>query len=179
MGVGQILNIPSGRARRGSGGGERGGTGPIPLNDSGTLGAGPVIYYSGPISNFPDPANWQKWSLMWARNSGVMRINDSPQEVAFIEQAISSVAGESGIDRRVILAMIMQESQGNVRVNTTYSADGVRNAGLMQSPNGVLFDANNPQQSILQMVRDGVLGTPFGDGIVQLLAKYENVYAAL
>jgi LysM repeat protein len=170
LSIGQILNIPSGRGG--------GGTNPNPLDDSGTLGGGPVIYYSGPASNFPNPANWQKWLLMWARNSGVMRINDSPQEVAYIEQAINSVARESGIDRRVILVMIMQESQGNVRVNTTYSADGVRNAGLMQSHNGVSFDPNNPQGSILQMVRDGVLGTPFGDGLVQLLARYGNIYAA-
>jgi len=137
-----------------------------------------VIYYSGPAANFPDPANWQRWSLMWARNSGVMRINDSPEEVAFIEQAINTVSRETGIDRRAILAMIMQESQGNVRVNTTFSADGVRNAGLMQSHNGVSFDPNNAQGSILQMVRDGVQGTAFGDGLVQLLARYGNMYAA-
>lgn len=171
LSVGQVLSIPSG------GGG--GGGNPIPGDDSGTTGGGPVVYYSGPASNFPDPASWQRWSLMWARNSGVMRINDSPEEVAHIEQAINTVSRESGIDRRVILAMIMQESQGNVRVNTTYSADGVRNAGLMQSHNGVSFDPNNPQGSILQMVRDGVQGTPFGDGLVQLLARYGNVYAAI
>lgn len=172
LSIGQILNIPSRRA----GGG--GGTNPIPGGDSGTDGGGPVRYYSGPASNFPDPANWQRWSLMWARNSGVMHINDSPQEVAYIDQAINTVARESGIERRVILAMIMQESQGNVRVNATYSADGVRNAGLMQSHNGVSFDPNNPQGSTLQMVRDGVQGTPYGDGMVQLLARYGNIYAA-
>jgi LysM repeat protein len=172
LSIGQILNIPSRRA----GGGE---TNPIPGGDSGTDGGGPVRFYSGPASNFPDPANWQRWSLMWARNSGVMRINDSPQEVAYIDQAINTVARESGIERRVILAMIMQESQGNVRVNATYSADRVRNTGLMQSHNGVSFDPNNTQGSILQMVRDGVQGTPYGDGMVQLLARYGNMYAAL
>ncbi len=180
LAVGQVLSIPSAQAGGGGGGGGGGGwTDPNPPDDFGTVGGGPLISYSGPTSNFPDPAKWQRWSLMWARNSDVMRINDSPQEVAFIEQAITLVARESGIDRRVVLCMIMQESQGNVRVNTTYSADGVRNAGLMQSHNGVSFDANNPQGSILQMVRDGVLGTLFGDGLVQLLARYGNIYAAL
>ncbi|ERF69676.1 hypothetical protein EPUS_03668 [Endocarpon pusillum Z07020] len=90
-------------------------------------------------------------------------------EVAYIEQAISTVSGETGIDRRVILGMIMQESQGNVCVYTTCSADDVRNAGLMQSHIEVSFDLNNAEQSILQMVRDGVQGTPFGDGLVQAL----------
>lgn len=180
LSIGQVLNIPSGDGERGGGaeGGGGGGGPPAPNDDPGTSGGGPVIYYSGPASNFPDPSNWQKWSLMWARNSGIMGINDSPQEIAYMEQAINTVARESGIDRRVILAVIMQESQGNVRVNTTYSPDGVRNAGIMQSHNGVSFDSNIPQGSILQMVRDGVLGTPFGDGLVQLLARYGNVYAA-
>lgn len=178
LSIGEVLNIPT--VGRGGGGGAGGGGGwnPIPSDDSGTDGGGPVIYYSGPASNFPDPAKWQRWSLMWARNSGVMRINDSPQEVAYIEQAINIVAGDSGVNRRVILAAIMQESQGNVRVNTTFSADGVRNAGLMQSHNGVSFDPNNPQSSILRMIRDGVQGTQFGDGLVQLLARYGNIYAA-
>ena len=181
LSVGQVLNIPAagGGGGRGGGGAGGGGNNPFPNDDSGTIGGGPVICYSGPAANFPDPANWQRWSLMWARNSGVMRIDDSRQEVAYIEQAINTVARDTGIDRRVILAMIMQESQGNVRVNTTYSADGVRNAGLMQSHNGVSFDPNNAEQSILQMVRDGVQGTPFGDGLVQLLTRYGNIYAAL
>ena len=56
------------------------------------IGVDPVICYSGPAANFPSPASWQMWSLMWARNSGVIRINDAPQEVALIEQAITSVA---------------------------------------------------------------------------------------
>lgn len=184
LSIGQGLNIPSPRGGDGGGsggGGGGGGTGiyPVPSGDQGTLGGGPVRYYSGPAANFPDPVDWQRWSLMWLRNADVMRINDTPEEVAYIEQAINRVARETNIDPRIILAMIMQESQGNVRVNTTYSPDGVRNAGLMQSHNGVSFDPNNPQGSILQMVRDGVQGTPYGDGLAQLLARYGNVYAAL
>jgi LysM repeat protein len=177
LSIGQVLNIPTGQ-RGGGGASGGGGAPPVSNDDPGTIGGGPVVYYSGPASNFPNPANWQRWSLMWARNSTIMRINDSPQEVAWMEQAINQVGGDTRIDRRVILAMIMQESQGNVRVNTTYSADGVRNAGILQSHNGVSFDPNNPKGSILQMVRDGIQGTPFGDGLVQLLARYGNVYAA-
>ena len=150
-------------------------------DDEGTNGGGPVVAYSGPASNFPDPNQWQKWSLMWARNEKVMLINDTPEYVQYIEQAIETVAKESNVDRRVILCTIMQESQGNVHVPTTISPDGtVRNPGLMQTHNGVEFDASNAKGSILQMVRDGVEGTKFGDGLTQLLARYDNnIYEAL
>ncbi len=120
--IGQVLIIPSGRAAvEGKGGG--GGTGPIPLNGFGHIEVDPMVCYSGLAANFPNPLTWQKWSLMWARNSGVIRINDAPQEVALIEQAITSVAQESGIDCRVVLAMTMQESLASVRVNATYSVE--------------------------------------------------------
>ena len=89
-----------------------------------------------------------------------MRINDTAEQIEFIKQAIEQVATESGIDKRVILCTIMQESQGNVHVRTTISPDGrVRNPGLMQSHNGVEFNSADPRGSILQMVRDGVEGT--------------------
>jgi LysM repeat protein len=172
--LGQTLHAP----------GHRPGT---PMNppsagdDKGTNGGGPVVAYSGPASNFPDSKHWQKWSLMWARNEKVMLINDTPEYVQYIKQAIETVAKEAKVDRRVILCTIMQESQGNVHVRTTISPDGsVRNPGLMQTHNGVEFDASNAKGSILQMVRDGVEGTKFGDGLTQLLARYDNnIYEAL
>ena len=177
LAVGQVLSIPS---AQGSGGGPaapRGWGIPAPrFDDSGTAGGGPVRQYSGPPRKFPNPANWQRWSAMWARNSAVMRINNSPQEIDWIEEAINTVAREAKVDRRIILAMIMQESQGNVRVPTTNN--GVRNPGLMQSHNGVSFDPGNPRGSIFQMIRDGVLGTASGDGLVQLFNRYGDVYAA-
>lgn len=150
-------------------------------DNDGTNGGGPVKNYSGPATSFPGWHDWQKWSLMWARNEKVMRINDTPEIVKDIQDAIEQVAKETKIDRRVILCTIMQESQGNVHVRTTVSPDGsVRNPGLMQSHNGVEFDPKNPKGSILQMVKDGTEGTKSGDGLVQLLKKYDdNIYEAL
>ena len=150
-------------------------------DNEGTNGGGPVVAYSGPASNFPDSKHWQKWSLMWARNEKVMLINDTPEYVQYIKQAVETVAKETKVDRRVILCTIMQESQGNVHIRTTVSPDGsVRNPGLMQTHNGVEFNANNAKGSILQMVRDGVEGTKYGDGLTQLLARYDNnIYQAL
>ena len=87
------------------------------------------------------------------------------------------VARETGVDARVILCTIMQESGGNVRVPTTRGA--VRNPGLMQSHNGVEFDPTNPAGSILQMIKDGTEGTASGDGLTQCFRHQGNWYAAM
>jgi hypothetical protein len=173
--IGEALNIP-----KTNGSDTDRGSSPPRSGDPGTNGDPTIRYYSGPASNFPSPDRWQKFSLMWKRDAGVMRINDMAEQIEFIKQAIEQVAAESSIDKRVILCTIMQESQGNVHVRTTISPDGrVRNPGLMQSHNGVEFNSADPRGSILQMVRDGVEGTKSGDGLKQLLARFGNIYASL
>lgn len=173
--IGETLNVPkSNESNPGH------GSSPPNSGDPGTNGDPTIRHYSGPASNFPNPERWQKFSLMWERNAGVMRINDTAEQIDFIKEAIEKVAAESGIDKRVILCTIMQESQGNVHVRTTVSPDGrVRNPGLMQTHNGVEFNNADPRGSIIQMVRDGVEGTKFGDGLTQLMRRYGNIYAAL
>jgi LysM repeat protein len=148
----------------------------IPGSTGGTNGGGGYVEYGGPASNFPDPSQWQKYSLLWESNSGLMKFNDSDSEIALIKSSIDTVARESGVDVRVILCIIMQESGGNVRISTTNN--GVRNPGLMQSHNGVEFNAGDPAASILQMVRDGTEGTRDGDGLKQCFEHQGNWYAA-
>jgi LysM repeat protein len=148
----------------------------IPGSTDGTNGGGGFVEYGGPASNFPDPSQWQKYSLLWKTNSGLMKFNDSESEIALIKSSIETVARESGVDVRVILCIIMQESGGNIRVRTT--DNGVNNPGIMQSHNGVSFDPNNPAGSILQMVRDGTTGTRDGDGLKQCFQHQGNWYAA-
>jgi len=155
--IGQVINIP------------RGGTPYKP-------GPGEFVSYSGPASNFPDPSQWADYSSLWAHNSSLMSLHDSQGEINSISQSIQQVSSDSRIDARAILCLIMQESGGNVRVGTTFSHEGVRNAGLMQSHNGVAFDPSNPAGSILQMIRDGTQGTPSGDGLVQCLARQKGNY---
>jgi LysM repeat protein len=148
----------------------------IPGSTGGTNGGGGFVEYGGPASHFPDPSQWQRYSLLWKSNSGLMKFNDSESEIALIKSSIETVARESGVDVRVILCIVMQESGGNVRVGTT--DNGVRNPGIMQSHNGVSFDSNNPAGSILQMVRDGTTGTRDGDGLKQCFQHQGNWYAA-
>lgn len=57
--------------------------------------------------------------------------NDNGSEVGAIYDSIQTVASETKLDHRFILAVIIQESGGCVRAPT--SNYGVRNPGIMQS----------------------------------------------
>ncbi|KAL9624354.1 MAG: hypothetical protein Q9160_001316 [Pyrenula sp. 1 TL-2023] len=150
--------------------------GPIPGSTGGTPGGGAYVSYSGPASNFPPQSQWASYASLWTANSRLMKFHDSDPEIAHIKSAIETVSRASGVDVRVILCIIVQESGGNVRVPTTNN--GVRNPGLMQSHNGAEFNAADPAGSILQMVRDGTTGTRDGDGLKQCFEKQGNWYAA-
>lgn len=67
-----------------------------------------------------------------------------------IRVAITSVGKTYGIDRRVLLGMIMEESHGGVGAVTTYDADGVPTGGLMQSSNCHGYDG---QKNLAQVIR--------------------------
>lgn len=102
--------------------------------------------------------------------------NNSDEEINLIKSSINSVAQSSSLDPRFILAIVMQESNGCVRVPTTsYS---VTNPGLMQSHEGTgtCNDGTNvqnpcPASEILQMIKDGSEGTAAGAGLQQCLAQ--------
>lgn len=172
--IGQVIKLPG----KNNGGGDGPPNPPkgIPGSIGGTNGGGKYVPYHGPASNFPNPSQWATYDFLWKQNSRLMKLHDSDSEIAHIHHAIEKVASESGVDVRVILCIIVQESGGNVRVPTTNN--GVRNPGIMQSHNGVEFDPAHPAASILQMVRDGTEGTKHGAGLKQLKAKHGNYYAA-
>lgn len=100
-------------------------------------------------------------------HSGKTVANDSEDEIGKIYDAIQQVAKETYVDHRFILAIILQESGGCVRVSTTNY--GVRNPGLMQDHNGDAtcnsdkspYTVQNPCPAnvITQMVRDGSKST--------------------
>ena len=153
-----------------------GGDGGIPGSTGGTDGGGSYVDYKGSASDFPDLSKWARYGVLWAHNSKLMNLNDTEEQVKYIHEAIEAVAKESGVDVRVILCIIMQESGGNVHIKTT--DNGVRNPGIMQSHDGVSFDEKHPRESIFQMVRDGTEGTKTGPGLKQLRKKYGNYYEA-
>lgn len=61
--------------------------------------------------------------------------DDSPEEIEDLRTSILSVSDLSGVDARFILATVMQESTGCVRVITSQYSHA--NPGLMQSFNGM------------------------------------------
>ena len=96
--------------------------------------------------------------------------DNSADEIAAINTAIEQVAAATAVDHRFILAIMMQESKGCVRVPTT--DNGVVNPGLMQDHDGAGTCAGVepcPASEITQMITDGTAGTSAGPGLATLL----------
>lgn len=97
-----------------------------------------------------------------------MNEQNTDAENTIIKTAVTNVATAAKIDPRFVLAIVMQESNGCVRIKKTSSGEaGVINPGLMQSFNGVgtcnIDDTKevNPcgSSQITQMLIDGAQGT--------------------
>jgi hypothetical protein len=127
-------------------------------------------------------------SFRWANNKPILEIscaaqgveNNSEEEIAQMKAAILEQAAATKVDPRFILATIMSESTGCVRVITTKSpGDLIINPGLMQDHQGTGscegIPAPCPEAQIKQMIMDGTAGTESiprgGDGLQQTLQK--------
>ncbi|KAK4076603.1 uncharacterized protein Triagg1_4206 [Trichoderma aggressivum f. europaeum] len=141
-------------------------------------------FYQGDGSSaagWPSQDSWGTWDELWDANVPLMQKScvwngwvgdDSDSEIQDIANAIKSTAKSTGIDERFILAIMMQESKGCVRVPTTNN--GVTNPGLMQSHNGAgsCFGISPcPSSTISLMINDGVSGTSEGPGLEKLLSE--------
>lgn len=92
--------------------------------------AGP--FFSGPASSFPGKETWKDFITLFNINKPEMlQTGDSGEDVGRIFNAINEAA-KIGVEERVILAIIMQESTGNVGVQSTNDQGGESDAGLMQ-----------------------------------------------
>lgn len=111
-------------------------------------------------------------------NIGTTGPNNSPEETIAVGASILSVAAATNIDPRFILAIMMQESKGCVRVQTTYG--GNANPGLMQShagPNTCAGISPCPVEIITGMLSDGAGGTPSGDGLAAIMDELTSANA--
>ncbi|KAI9787254.1 MAG: hypothetical protein M1839_003492 [Geoglossum umbratile] len=173
--IGEVITVPGG---------------PVPGPNPQPNG---YVKYEGPASSFPDQSTWADYSSLWAYNSTIIPFvslyvpEDVTTSANVIGASIPSIAAESGVDARVILCIIMQESGGDVNVQTTPSPgpDSIPNTGIMQAHDGVTFAGadNWPQSinSIVQMIKDGTEGTlqegaKGGVGLKQLYEQYGNWY---
>ena len=159
----------------------------LTVNDQDGKGSCPDSYtmHTGDGSTsagWPAVSDWASFDDMWNANVAVMGQNcvggvasNSADENSQIKSAIEAVALASAVDHRFILATMMQESNGCVRVPTTNW--GVRNPGLMQDHDGSgtcnegSVQNPCPASEIYQMIQDGVMGTAAGDGSVQTLSQ--------
>ncbi|KAK2615742.1 hypothetical protein N8I77_002474 [Diaporthe amygdali] len=115
-------------------------------------------FYSGPWSSFPAMNTWVGFDSMFNSNKpSMLAAGSTQQDVDRIYTAITGVASSSGIDPRVLLGIMMEESHGGVGVVTTWNADGQATGGLMQASGCHGFDGQNnlAQADITYMVDCG------------------------
>ncbi|GKZ24994.1 hypothetical protein AbraIFM66951_000461 [Aspergillus brasiliensis] len=159
------------------------------INDTTGKSSGSNSYkkYTGDGSTadgWPAKSDWLSFDAMWDANKDAIiakscsnngwGADNSATETANIKSAIEQVAKESKVDHRFILAVVLQESKGCVRVPTT--ANGVGNPGLMQSHQGTGTCAGKStcsKSEIVQMIHDGAVGTSVDGGYG--LATYLNL----
>ena len=157
------------------------------VNDGIGAGADEYTYYSGTADQFPTKDKWISFADMWTNN--LPNIKQSCQNLKAgkdntdtvnqeIYDAIQNRSAASFVDHRFVLAVILQESHGCPRVSSTTSSGGVKNPGLMQSHDGHSYVPQHSNESIVAMVQDGTQGTSKGDGLVQNLNLYGNLFSA-
>ncbi|KAI1470311.1 uncharacterized protein F4812DRAFT_260582 [Daldinia caldariorum] len=114
-------------------------------------------HYAGPASNFPPRSQWKSFEEIFNANKPAMAATgDSGEDIGRIWNAVNECA-KIGVEERVIFAIIMQESTGDVGVRTTVNMDGHGTAGLMQCDGSPGFPGqhNLSQEQITSMVRAG------------------------
>ncbi|OAP59427.1 hypothetical protein AYL99_06725 [Fonsecaea erecta] len=129
--------------------------------------------------------NGSRLEIMFAVNRNFMRVScvnlgpdngpdNSDEEINQIWDAVQTASSQTNVDHRFILAILLQESNGCVRVRTT--DNGVPNPGLMQAHGGSFSCNTNgntqtpcPASEIAGMVLDGIAGTLSGDGLAGIL----------
>lgn len=121
--------------------------------------ADPASVYTcvGPnMYDYPKKSEWISFEDMWTINAPqIKKKNQVGDYNQHIKAAIEDISTKSKIDARLILALIMQESWGEVKVGCT---PGVAACGLMQFIGGSGFQASDPAGSIHQMISDAVYG---------------------
>lgn len=149
------------------------------INNNDGIGAGSnnYVYYSGDGSTgagWPAMSDWVSFDDMFNNNKYNMQNGcedgipqNSDQEIGDIYNAIQQIAAQSKVDHRYILAEILQESTGCVRVQTTKAPEGnIYNPGLMQDFDGYYTcnceqnDEYNENCGLVNPCPQGKLGSP-------------------
>ncbi|EME47667.1 hypothetical protein DOTSEDRAFT_166905 [Dothistroma septosporum NZE10] len=119
-------------------------------------------HYTGDGSvaaGWPSQTDWIDYDIMWIQNKAAFidQQPNTPSDNDNLHDAIISISTQYNIDKRLILAIVIQESHGNVRVETTQFPQG-SNPGLMQSHDGkgsCAGLATCPKDMIDMMIEEG------------------------
>lgn len=96
--------------------------------------------YGGTYQNFPPMSSWLPWTTVFGLyEQSMVNAGSGWDDVGRINVAISAAAANIGVDERVILAIILQESSGYVGVGCTGDDD----CGLMQCEGCPSFENQN------------------------------------
>lgn len=136
-------------------------------SSGGNTTPGTFQLYTGPEANYPKEDKWVSYDTLWDLNKQVCERPDNAGKGPILKQYIKEVADEAGMDARVVLAVILQESTCNLGVGSTDG--GVNNPGIMQSHDGVSYKAGDADSVIKEMIKDGTTGTSSGMGLVQFI----------
>lgn len=116
-------------------------------------------FYSGPYTSFPGKDTWKDFDTLWAANVPSMQAKgDQQSDIDHIKTALNSVGSQYGIEPRVLLCIMMQESHGDVGALTTVSQpDGLSTGGLFQCYDcpGFYQQYGLTQDQITSMVEGG------------------------
>lgn len=95
-------------------------------------------------------SSWQSFEQIFnANKSEMFQTGNTGEDIGRIWNAVLEAA-KIGVEERVIFCIIMQESTGNVGVETTSNMDGNATGGLMQCVGSPAF----PGQHNLSQVSD-------------------------
>ncbi|ORY10318.1 hypothetical protein BCR34DRAFT_588659 [Clohesyomyces aquaticus] len=126
-------------------------------------------------AGWPKQGDWMDFESLWKLNEPTIsascsqfnQANNSPDETAAIKAGIEAASSSSGVPKEFLLAVMMQESKGCVRVPTTNY--GVRNPGLFQDHDGKATCNEGgvqnpcPKDTITTMIMEGAgVGNDFG-----------------
>ncbi|KAF2656297.1 hypothetical protein K491DRAFT_597275 [Lophiostoma macrostomum CBS 122681] len=131
---------------------------PTPSSDLASIGQQCGQWYSGPASNFPAYSSWLDFTTLFNLNkNNMLSTGDTGEDVGRIWNAINSAAASIGVEERVILSIILQESNGDVGVPCTTAPDGSGSCGLMQADGSPGFQGQHglSQDDINNMVNAG------------------------
>ena len=176
--VGQTLKIPPSPTALAQVTGRLADKTPDGETSSTTLQANYIQYKGDGSTGWPTMDDWPTFEHCLKTSIGTQCGKDvpgnSPDENEHVKNSIKDIAAKTDLDPRFILAVMIQESNGCVRVQTTSLANS--NTGLLRSFKGKescnhngSFDNPCPSATIDQMVADGVAAPVDGVTLVKAL----------